>query len=80
MILPTKHINERRSLLGQGGLILTLLHEREHTVSSLWGAFLDSAGEYFEVTFDWFVLALDLLYAIGAIKIDRGVIKIKGRP
>jgi len=77
MILPTKHISEKRSLLGQGGIILALLGGHEHTVSSLWESFLDNAGESGEATFDWFVLALDLLYALGAIEMDRGVLRKK---
>jgi hypothetical protein len=79
MILPTKHITESRSLIGQGGRILALLNERDHTVSSLWDSFLRAADAHFEVTFDWFVLALDLLYAIGAIELDRGIICVRKR-
>jgi hypothetical protein len=78
MILPTKHITEQRSLIGQGGLVLALLEEREHTVSSLWEDFCNTAREEYEVTFDWFILAVDLLYAIGAIEMDRGVLRSRG--
>jgi hypothetical protein len=78
VILPTKHISASRSLIGQGGYILALLDEREHTVSSLWEAFLDTPDIRLEVTFDWFVLALDLLYALGAIELDRGVLRKRG--
>jgi len=74
MIIPTKHISANRSLVGQGAILLALFDEREHTVSSLWDAFLETTSEFAEVTFDWFVLALDFLYTIGAIELDQGII------
>ena len=75
MILPTKHLPEYRSLLGVGGTLLALLAEREATVSALWDTFRESRRENGQVSFDWFVLGLDLLYAIKAIELDRGVIR-----
>ena len=77
MILPTKHIAEDRSLIGQGGILLSILIHREQTVSSLWEEYLKKAEDNFEATFDWFLLALDLLYAIDAINYDRGVLKLR---
>ena len=56
-------------------IILALLNEREHTVSSLWDSFLEMADDHYEVTYDWFVLALDLLYALGAMRIENGVLQ-----
>lgn len=79
MILPTKHIPEHRSLIGVGGTILALLSEREATVSGLWEEFLEIRGETGRISFDWFVLGLDLLFAMGAIELDRGVIRRRGR-
>jgi hypothetical protein len=75
MILPTKHLDESRSLLGVGGTILALLAEREATVSSLWDAFCEARRDSGTVSFDWFILGLDLLYALDAIELDRGVLR-----
>lgn len=73
MILPTKHIPLNRSLLGVGAELLALL-DRESTVSGLWTALKREKRED-EVPFDWFVLALDLLFGIGAIEFERGLLK-----
>lgn len=73
MILPTKHIRIERSLLGVGADLLRLLHE-ERSVSSLWVALVKqrSASNLPRVSFDWFVLALDFLYAANAIELHDG--------
>jgi hypothetical protein len=75
MILPTKHLPESHSLIGVGGTILALLAEREATVSSLWDDFRVARQESGRVSFDWFVLGLDLLFALGTIEFDRGVLR-----
>jgi hypothetical protein len=77
MILPTKHIPEHNSLLGVGGTILALLSEREATVSSLWECVQEARPEPGRISFDWFILSLDLLFAMGSIRMDRGVLKRK---
>jgi hypothetical protein len=73
MILPTKHLSEDRALLGVGAQILRLLNEPK-TVSRLWDELkrqrLKTSGT--TITYDWFVLALDLLYALQAVEIERG--------
>jgi len=71
MILPTKHISTSHSLLGVGATILEHLYQ-PRTVSSLWS----SVSTMPEVaTFERFVLTLDLLYAIGAIEMDAGLLR-----
>ena len=77
MILPTKHIPEERSLLAVGGRILLLL-KREHTISSLWDEVKKSGEPHagsLVVPFDWFVLALDLLFALGTVDLQHGVLR-----
>lgn len=70
MILPTKHISTRNSLLGVGAIILEYL-QSPRTVSSLW----HSVSKSPEVaTFERFVLALDLLYMIGAVEMEEGIL------
>ena len=64
MIMPNKHISTKYSLLGLGALILQNL-QRPQRVSTLW----EKLRVFPEVgTFERFVLALDLLYALGAIE------------
>ena len=76
MILPTKHLNEERSILRVGAEILLLL-STETTISRLWADFQkyrrDELGIK-PVTFDWFILALDLLFILHAIGFSDGKI------
>lgn len=72
MILPGKHLKPERSLLGVGAALLELLHE-ERTVSGLW----DEYKKRGVVTFDWFILSLDLLYAMGAVEMKKGLLSRK---
>ena len=74
MILPTKGILPRKALISIGGEVLRTLDDAQ-TVSRLWDDFRRSNDPKGEVTFDWFVLALDLLYILGAIEFDRGRIR-----
>lgn len=72
MILPGKHLKPDRALLSVGGEILSVIGEGS-TVSDLWARVQDLRSRRETVSplpFDWFVLALSLLYAIGAIDQD----------
>ena len=74
MILPTKRLGEDRALLSVGCDILRLLDEPK-TVSRLWTdvkADRVARGGSAVVTFDWFILALDLLFALSAVEFERG--------
>lgn len=80
MILPTKHIRPDRCLIGLGGEVIGAL-ERPMTMSKLWDAIrsrrsADTGSAV--VDYRWFVLALDLLYTIHAIELERGVIRRAG--
>ncbi len=80
MILPTKRITEERSLLGIGGRLLLLLDE-PRTVSRLWDDFKKhepSADAASQITFDWFVLALDVLFMLGAVRLEKGLLRRQG--
>ena len=70
MILPSKHIALDFSLLGVGSHLLVRLQEPQ-TVSSLWET---SKGEKGIATFERFVSALTLLYALGAVNWKEGLI------
>jgi hypothetical protein len=82
MILPTKRIPHDRSLLGIGGEILNLLVEPK-TVSRVWDDFksnrYNSPHSRIIITYDWFLLALDVLYAINAIRMEKGLLRKTAR-
>lgn len=77
MILPTKRLSQDRSLLYIGAEVLRLVDEPK-TVSRLWKE-LQSARSaqpsLAPLTYDWFVLTLDLLFLVNAICIERGRIE-----
>ena len=78
MILPSKHLPYGRALLTVGGHVLKFLSHPK-TVSALWeelnrrhqGA---STTDPQRITYDWFLLALDLLYALGTIELESGLV------
>ena len=77
MILPTKHINFSKSLLGFGGYILSLL-ETAKSIDGLWEQYQKDykrkkyPGKH---TFDNLILTLIFLYTAGCIFEQEGVIK-----
>jgi hypothetical protein len=76
MITPTKGVRPERSLLYLGGQILSELDDPT-TVSAAWEALArhrEREGHDATITFDWFVLALDLLRALGTIELREGLI------
>jgi hypothetical protein len=75
MILPTKHISTRHSLLGLGATVLKHLGA-PNTVTGLW----DKIKEFPEIgTYKRFILALDLLYTINAIDYSDGLLRRRGK-
>ena len=77
MILPTKHIRPDRALLAVGGDLLESMREPV-TVSRLWDDVRSKRGGLGEpapINYDWFVLALDLLFMIGAVELERGLLR-----
>jgi len=71
MILPSKHLSEDRALITVGARVLELLREPK-TVSRLWTDFQRQLRPEAPITYDWFVLSLDVLYAIGVVDFERG--------
>lgn len=76
MILPTKHVAQDRALLTVGAKILPLL-EHPITVSALWeelsrGSLSLSTPN--SLRFDTFVLGLDLLFLMGTIQLNDGLL------
>lgn len=78
MILPSKHLSQDRALLTVGAHVLTYL-ARPKTVSALWEE-LNRHNEGLtatpprRITYDWFLLALDLLYSLGTIELNSGLV------
>ena len=72
MILPSKHIPQEKALLTVGAELLKYM-DRPKTVSAIWEDVRTSRS----ISFDWFVLSLDLLYDINAIEIHDGLLARK---
>lgn len=77
MILPTKHIQPDRALLGVGAEVLAIL-DKPKTVTKLWDEFRaarDSEKGKSPISYDWFILTLSLNFIIGAVDFDGLMIK-----
>ena len=71
MILPTKHIRLSNSLLSVGAVLLKHIDDN-HTVTALW----NTANMLPEVkTFEKFTLGLDLLFMMGAVEFQDGLLR-----
>jgi len=82
VILPSKYLKSDRALLSVGGEILSVMGDAA-TVSEIWDNVRamrsDQNGES-PLPFDWFVMALSLLYALGAVdQVNGTVIKKAAR-
>jgi hypothetical protein len=81
MILPTKGITPDRALLTVGAQVLLVLDEPK-TISRLWHEVQELRGTSPDVSplgFDWFLLSLDFLFIIGALRIGSGNLLMKVR-
>ena len=65
MILPTRNIAPDRALLTVAGEVFQLLR-RPETVSGLWDR-LRGANAQRPLAYGWFLLAVDLLFVLGAV-------------
>lgn len=70
MILPTKYVREGSSLLGQAGKLLAR-RRPGMTVSDLWA---EARHGDSTISYDSYILTLDLLFAIGAVRIEDGIL------
>lgn len=81
MILPTKRLPQDRALLAIGADALLLLRQPQ-TVSKLWEDMKRRRGARKDATplpFDWFILSLGFLFAIGALELRDGRLHRAGR-
>ncbi len=79
MILPSKHLSQDRALLTVGARVLQQLSQPK-TVSALWEELPRNAAGRKNVPplrYDGFVLALDLLFLMGAIELEEGLLSRK---
>lgn len=75
MILPTKHLRSELSLIYIGGIIQNLIVSASMTVDQLWHSVKKEYKAHnrdSEITYDWFVLALSMLYTIGSATLKDG--------
>jgi hypothetical protein len=72
MILPTKGLAVDRALLSVGAELLRRL-DRPKTVSRLWEQVRQPQSGLLEaISYDWFLLAVDLLYLLNAVDFEDG--------
>ena len=74
MILPTKGLEPERALLSVGADVIAMLDEPK-TVSRVWDEVRSArskGGSSTLLTFDWFVLSLDMLFVVRAIELVNG--------
>lgn len=70
MLTPDKYVRLENSLLGQSATLLSLA-SKDQSVSELWALARDSGSG---VSYDRFVLCLDLLYSLGVLDVTTGKI------
>ncbi len=77
MILPSKHLSQERALLTVGAKLLVSL-AKPKTVSALWEE-ISGAGEKQAkkpaLRYDSYVITLDLLFMIGAVELQDGLLR-----
>jgi hypothetical protein len=79
MILPTKGLAIDRALLSVGAEVLRRL-EGPKTVSRLWEQMSERRSTLLQtVSYDWFLLTLDMLYLLGALEFKDGRLYRAGR-
>lgn len=80
MILPSKHLSQDRALLTVGAKLLAHL-SRPMTVSALWEEVSrrenETTGRRPALRYDSFVLTLDLLFMIGVLDLEGGLLRRK---
>jgi hypothetical protein len=79
MILPSKFLPADRSLIVIGGEVLQLVRQMPMTSSEAWERFRAARSKNATaVSFDWFCLALALLFAMGTVESRDGVLRLTG--
>ena len=79
LIIPSRTVDPDRALLTVGADILATLNDGPLSISQAWIrtlAIRASRGSRAPVSFEWFTLALDVLYTIKAVAFDGSVLRI----
>ncbi len=74
MILPTKGVSPSKALITVGSEILEVLGPASSlSMSGLWMQHteLRASAALPRISYDWFTLAVDLLYALGAVELTE---------
>ena len=73
-LLPEKHVRMSESLIGLGSIVLSSLKSGPKDLDAIWAFVKEDAtvrrSVNGSITFDVVVLAVDLLFAIGAIQMN----------
>lgn len=80
MILPSKHMSTEGALVGLGADVLMCLDDAK-TVSVLFQSVQNAreSTDKARIHFDWFLLALDFLFALDAIRLESDLIRTKNK-
>ena len=74
-LLPEKHVRTAESLLGLGALVLASLERNSKSLDALWADLkqLEAVKQrvHGSVSLDSVVLAIDSLFAIGALRLNN---------
>lgn len=73
-LLPEKHVRTSESLIGLGAIVLSSLKSEAKDLDSIWEFVKEDKRTKQSIngsiTFDVVILAIDLLFAIGAIRMN----------
>ncbi len=74
-LLPEKHVRTSESLLGLGALVLSSLEGQPKNLDTLWADMKELAPVkrrvHGTITLDSVVLAVDFLFAVGAVRLNN---------
>ncbi|MEU9888464.1 ABC-three component system middle component 6 [Sphaerisporangium sp. NPDC051017] len=82
MIVPTKGVAPQRALLAVGAQVVLATERQPVTISQAWRRLLawrESNNHHSPLTFSWFALSLDLLYAMGLVELEQDVLIFRAR-
>lgn len=79
-ILPEKHVRTGESLIGLGAVVLSLTQQKPKTLDKVWTEIKDTNSTrnkiHGTITLDKVILAIDLLFSLGALKLNnKGLIE-----
>ncbi len=74
-LLPQKHVRTSESILGLGAVVLKVLEQEQKDLDGIWSAVREQEvvrrGINGTITLDAIVLAIDFLFAIGAVQMGQ---------